>query len=430
MQSRGNRTGAAKNMAIEDISYQISIGDMDAAEELADKWSDLHTLKRIQNELDPILSEDHNSFDAVGIIKRKTDTKDPYYIYIINNGNLNNGSDYIFKSSKQMTRIALAMDVDGPENVLQLENTYFDATHKWIYGFKSLGLWMFHPSQRRVLCLACVDIHTENAKDIAKLFTLYNEILQKETGKEDYCFNPHYFMCDEGSANYCAIRQVYGEDFTNTRVVGCQWHFKNDVNRHSKDVNPDMGGLFISLCHKLCACTAVAKYKILKSCLDDIGDMNPAIKNWIQWWDDRRSHIFTPYRGGGLPGVNLSEQGNAGWVTHQMHLVHVAKYDVSTMMTQEKQVFKFDRNLEKLTGHGPTQAVCASHDRSEQVTIGEEFVEIISDEEAIEKEARQAWELAGFIPKKKCKHRLKQVKLVQEESTQKKFTTKPVTSKD
>ena len=80
MQSRGNRTGAAKNMAIEDISYQISIGDMDAAEELADKWSDLHTSKRMQNELDPTLSEYHNSFDAVGIIKRKTDTKDLYYI--------------------------------------------------------------------------------------------------------------------------------------------------------------------------------------------------------------------------------------------------------------------------------------------------------------------------------------------------------------
>ena len=62
MQSRGNRTGAAKNMAIEDISYQISIGDMDAAEELADKWSDLHTSKRIKNELDPTLSEDPQFF--------------------------------------------------------------------------------------------------------------------------------------------------------------------------------------------------------------------------------------------------------------------------------------------------------------------------------------------------------------------------------
>ena len=108
-----------------------------------------------------------------------------------------------------------------------------------------------------------------------------------------------------------------------------------------------------------------SKYKIIKSHLDDIGNMNPGIQRWIQWRDDRRSHIFTPYRGGGLPGVNLSEQGNAGWVTHQMRLVHAAKYDVATMMTQEKQVFKFDHNLEKSTGHGPTQASHASRDRSE-----------------------------------------------------------------
>ena len=60
-------------------------------------------------------------------------------------------------------------------------------------------------------------------------------------------------MCDEGSTNYCAIYQVYGGDFTNVRVVGWQWHFKNDVNRKSKDVNPDLRGLFISPCHKICA---------------------------------------------------------------------------------------------------------------------------------------------------------------------------------
>ena len=66
-------------------------------------------------------------------------------------------------------------------------------------------------------------------------------------------------------------------------------------------------------------------------------------------------------------------------------------------------MFKFDYNLEKSTGCGPTQAAHASHDRSEQVTVGAEFVKILSDEEAIKEEARQAWEPAGFIPKKKCK---------------------------
>ena len=99
------------------------------------------------------------------------------------------------------------------------------------------------------------------------------------------------------------------------------------------------------------------------------------------------------------------------------------------MIVQEKQVFKFDCNLEKSTGHGPTQAVHVCRDRSEKVTVGEEFAEVYSDEEAIEEETRQAWEPAGFIPKK-CRHRSKQVKLLWEESTQKKFSTKPVTTKE
>ena len=33
------------------------------------------------------------------------------------------------KVLKKMAEIAILMDVDGPENILQLENAYFDTTH-------------------------------------------------------------------------------------------------------------------------------------------------------------------------------------------------------------------------------------------------------------------------------------------------------------
>ena len=46
---------------------------------------------------------------------------------------------------------------------------------------------------------------------------------------------------------------------------------------------------------------------------------------------------------GGLLGVNLSEQGNAGWKpSATMCLVKAAKYDVATMLLQEKELFKFN----------------------------------------------------------------------------------------
>ena len=146
---------------------------------------------------------------------------------------MNESSDYILKSSNVMAELAIQMDVEGPENILQEENAYFDATHTRVHGFKSLGLWLFHPTMRKVIRLASMDLRTENSKDIALFFTLFNEMLQKVTGKPDYKFNPCYFLWDEGGANHNALKIVYGEDFCKERVVGCQWHFRSDTNEQT-----------------------------------------------------------------------------------------------------------------------------------------------------------------------------------------------------
>ena len=38
-------------------------------------------------------------------------------------------------------------------------------------------------------------------------------------------------MVDENGANYCAIRKVFSLEFVTSKVVSCQMHYKNDVNR-------------------------------------------------------------------------------------------------------------------------------------------------------------------------------------------------------
>ena len=170
-------------------------------------------------------------------MKQKTDKRDTYHIYQINNRNLNNSSEYVFKASRKMAHLAISMDVDSPEmSVLQEENAYFNATHMRIHGFKSLGLWMYHPAMRKILRLASMDICSKNSKDIAMFFHLFNDILEKESGKPGYKFNPCTFMCDEGSANYKVIEMEYGTDFTKERVIICQWHFKNDMTQKSQQV--------------------------------------------------------------------------------------------------------------------------------------------------------------------------------------------------
>ena len=91
------------------------------------------------------------------------------------------------------------MDIDSTEsNPLQLENGYFDAMHKCVQGFKSLGMWAFHPTMKKILHLASVKIHSENTSDIAQFFSFFNEIAAEEKKVPGYKFNLRCFICDEG----------------------------------------------------------------------------------------------------------------------------------------------------------------------------------------------------------------------------------------
>ena len=202
--------GSAKEVGLRQIVSLIDAGDMDAAEKEDEVWLDRWRVKRQLESMDPQQGMDHNSFDAMGIVKQKTDKKDPFYIYRIGNRNLGGGTDYVFKSSRKMAQMALHMDVDGEPNILQMENAYFDATHTWVYGFKSLGLWLIHPAMKKILRLASMELRSENNKDIALFFSLFNEKLSTVSGVPNHKFNPRDFVCDEAGANYKTITELYG----------------------------------------------------------------------------------------------------------------------------------------------------------------------------------------------------------------------------
>ena len=165
----------------------------------------------------------------------------------MNNRLCNDTSDYVFKSSGEVVGIAIMMDINNPQvNPLQFENCYFYATHKHVQGFKSLGLWTFHPAMKKILHLAIMEIWTENIHDITQFF---NEIVAKEKKVPGYKFNPRCFICDEGGYNYNAITEVYGEDFCNARVKDCRWHFKNDVIKKLTHISMEYRDMFKDICH-------------------------------------------------------------------------------------------------------------------------------------------------------------------------------------
>ena len=123
------------------------------------------------------------------------DKKSPYYIYKVSNGVSNSTSDYVIKMSPVMAQIAIDMKVDGPQNILQKENAHFHTTFCRVCGFSSFGLWFYHPSMH----------------NIAIFFNhiIIREALSKVKAQKNYSFNLRAFVCDEGGANYKAIRMVY-----------------------------------------------------------------------------------------------------------------------------------------------------------------------------------------------------------------------------
>ena len=399
----GKLQGSAKEVAINQISSFIESGDMEGVAKECNTWVDRCTVERELQYSKPNHGIDNNSFDVVGLVKRKTDQGDPYYIYEIGNKNYTTDDvcDYVFKTSRKIALMAINMDQDGPENILQMENAYFDATHSWVHGFKTIGLWLVHPAMLQILHLASMELRSENHVEISHFFALFNRVLSQVKGQPGYKFNPCFFICNEGGANWKALHHIYGEQFTEGRVQGCQWHFQSDVRNHVNKVGPDERENFSRYCDKLCECTTVVQYDEIFAELRKIGEKYSEIKAFLKYWDFRKSHVFGPFRGYGVPGVNLSEPANQTFKPPQkLSLIEAAKYDVATMMWQETQIDLFERNLLKYSGRGPSKGVRDSKEHAGQMKVAADFVNIFDDHRAVMMEAEEAINPAKYVQKK------------------------------
>ena len=133
-----------------------------------------------------------------------------------------------------------------------------------------------------------MELHSENHTDVAIFLRLFNEMLAKITGIPGYKFNPCYFVCDEGGANYKAIHEVYGDQFVKTRVKGCQWHFKSDVRKHLPKVGPRHHERFEEICTEMCNVTVIATFNTLLAELKGIAQLYPELKPFVKYWELRK----------------------------------------------------------------------------------------------------------------------------------------------
>lgn len=347
-----------------------------------------------------------HSFEAVAIYRQGLIKKDPYLIYKINDSSFNDNPDYVFKSSREMGNLALQMDqCNTNSSPLMEEEAYFDGAHKRCMGFKTLALFVYHPAMRKILKLATMEVRAENTRHISLFWIFFNNMLSDIKGKPTH-FNPKSIMVDEAGANFCGVKEAFGEEYCMEKVVSCQLHYKKDVHRHAAKITESYRKQFISTCFKMCSAATVAKYNEHKKMLDEFAEIFPNLKHWVNWWDVRKYHVFTPFRRFGYSNVTFAEAGHsAGRRQTQLLLLEACKDDTAAMIMQVSDMKNFFLQLGTSTGKGPTALQKAWMSRKAQVKLAQEWVEELNNEEALQQEQEEAVNPKLFVPSGNCKHR-------------------------
>ena len=218
----------------EELKKQFDSGvlDMDKIVDIGAQFTDRKRISQIKTRINNEMKSERHSMSAVAELKTCTDTSDKYLIYRVHDQNMaGHGKSFVFKSSRRMANIMLSMDQKNTlRNPLMGEPCYFDGMHRRCAGWKTLTLWAYHPSPRKLMRLATMEVQGETSESTSLFWKTLNKMLQEVKGDDSIYFNPYMFITDEAGANANGITNVFGkEGHDKTRT--CQFHFKQSLNR-------------------------------------------------------------------------------------------------------------------------------------------------------------------------------------------------------
>ena len=302
-----------------------------------------------------VTDKDPNSFSAIAELRNQPKSFDPYLIYKLNDGTLNDEISFVFKTSRCAAQLALEMDYQDPENrsCLREEPVYCDTMHSRVENYKNITAWVKNPTTRAVMRIATMEAMHEDTPTMILFFNLLNEVLQKVSGKPKYKFNPCRFYVDESGCNKNAISRVFGRDALN-RTVTCQWHFLQCVHAKAMQVKERHRKTFRKLCRRWIAATTRSEYDSISAALRTLCEKS-RILDWFLWWDERKFHIVRAFRGFNLSGLNLAESGQSGMkpkTRKKLRLIDAAYKDCSQMMRQDEMYKAYIGNISKEIGKG------------------------------------------------------------------------------
>ena len=401
-----------KQLQVHCIKEKVESADITGAQEVTKKLADRSRIRQLRAEiLQPSQNVEPHSFEAVAIFKEACDKVDSFYIFQINDGRMNPDPDLVFKTSRIACEIGLLMDQENElHNVLMDEDAYFDGAHNRCRDFISLALWVYHTSMRKLLKLACMECRTESTQTIAMFFKIWNKALMVSSGRTTpYKFNPRHIMVDSAGSNYRGIKEVYGLNYMNHKLISCQWHFLNIMEQVAVHIEGEKDRTeFLELCHALCKKKTIDEYKLCAARLHQMAAGKPVILNKLEWWHVRRWHVFGAFRFGPThAGCNLAEPGNAVWKEsgRNLNLLDGAKTDIALFLLQDEEVQMHKVSSVTAGGSGPNDLQRASQERKKQRLEAQGLAEVVTSRESLKMQLNVQDNPEHFLPSERSSHK-------------------------
>jgi len=282
------------------------------------------------------------NFDALSMLQSRCEKQDKYLMYRLNSRTMSNTASYVFKSSKHMAQLALSMERDKGK-FLSEEYAFVDVKHNRCPGFKAVTLWTYHPTMRKLIRLAIMDVEDENTDNLTNFWLIFNDMLQEVSGDDAYMFNPNGFISDEHHANFQAIHRVFGNRGKD-KIRTCEFHYVQTVQRHARYLDLVSCEDFKQLADEMLKAPSHTELETVCACMCAFCNDHAEVKPWFQWWYKRKSHVCRAYKQTETPHSNLAEVGHskmASVARSHMSLLNAAKDDVVFALRQHKEMTKF-----------------------------------------------------------------------------------------
>ena len=207
-------------------------------------------------------------------------------------------------------RIACSMDTDG-DHFMHEEYCHFDGNYKRVKAFVTLTVSVYHPLLRKQVILATMNCKHEDSNYVAEFWREFNDAYRKVTTTEKI-FSLCGWVTDMATANFSVFSIVYGEDVL-TKVKGCEFHFKQSVERRVKTLNT-MGEEFRKVAIRLLIASTPEAYSHALRLLKQFSSNNAeSIRDWTEWWSAHKEFAFRAFTSFNAPKSNLEEVIHAGW---------------------------------------------------------------------------------------------------------------------